>query len=144
MDSGALLSECERYRFRLWRSWGSGLRCCFVDGIEVVNLFALRATTPTALRTADEPVGFRNDEYILEHSMSAGRVVIAWGNHGSHLGRGASVRGMLTAYGVDLHAFGLTRQGEPLHPLYLPKSQEPRSARELWAQPYVARRAGEE
>ncbi len=31
LDKGADLSECERYRFRLWRCWDDDLpTCCFV------------------------------------------------------------------------------------------------------------------
>jgi len=48
----------------------------------------------------------------------AGRVVCGWGCHGSLLGRAAAVRaaGLLPAAAL---CFGLTRGGEPRHPLYL-------------------------
>jgi hypothetical protein len=78
-ESGAVISPCERYRYRLWRGWGDGaagfavfimcnpstadqhvndatIRKCIgfaqrwkMHGIRVVNLFALRSRDPNAL-----------------------------------------------------------------------------------------------
>lgn len=85
-STGAVFSDCERYRYRLWREWDSRLpKLCFimlnpstadeqtndptitrcearaVDGgfgrLEVVNLFPWRATDPDELARAEDPVG---------------------------------------------------------------------------------------
>lgn len=91
---GALLSPCNRYRYRLWRNMNFGghralfimlnpstadgtdddptIRKCrgFTDrlglcGFDVVNLFAFRATDPKELKTARNPVGPLNDHELV-------------------------------------------------------------------------------
>lgn len=91
---GALLSECGRYRYRLWRLWDElrpvmvwvmlnpstadadvddpTIRKCIgfakvnhFGGIVVVNLFAWRVTDPKELRRVKDPVGPENDAHIL-------------------------------------------------------------------------------
>lgn len=107
------IRRCEGFS----RAWGFG-------ELSVVNLFAFRSTDPGALyRHAagfphPEPVGPGNDQAILACCRHADLVVAAWGVHGSHLGRGAAVRALLTDAGVALHVLGLTKGGQPKHPLY--------------------------
>jgi hypothetical protein len=98
-------------------------------GIRVLNLFALRATDPAALRThpgpcsaATEtlcgyPVGPDNDRWLtrLADDPDAGTVVAAWGIHGHLHGRDTAVRKLLA--GVPLHCLGVTAGGQPKHPL---------------------------
>jgi hypothetical protein len=55
-------------------------------------------------------------------------VLCAWGNHGLHLDRGATVVALLRQTGAPLFHLGLTGQGQPRHPLYVGYDQEPR----LW------------
>lgn len=99
------------------RSWG-------FDGLEVVNIFALRSTDPRTLYAHPEPIGPRNDEVIAESACFAGRVVCAWGNHGRLLGRGAEVLASLVAAGIQPWCFRLTRAGQPEHPLYQSSARE--------------------
>ncbi len=90
---GALLSDCGRYRYRLWRLWNRDapvmtwvllnpstadasvddptLRKCIGfakahqhGGVILVNLFAWRATDPSELTGVADPVGPENDEHI--------------------------------------------------------------------------------
>jgi len=99
------------------RSWGYGV-------LEVANLFALRATDPRVLRPPlrkDEPIGVRTDSYLMEAARRADLVVAAWGAWGTLWGRGRGVLDMLKGAGIRVATFGLTKQGEPRHPLYLPK-----------------------
>jgi hypothetical protein len=93
----------------LSRSWGFG-------ALVVVNLFALRATDPRALRTHGAPIGPRNDEAILDETARAGQVIAAWGTHGWVLGRHGHIRKTLARH---LFHLGLTKGGFPRHPLYL-------------------------
>lgn len=96
------------------RSWGYG-------ALVVVNLFALRSTDPTALKTAVDPVGPGNDAYILAADDESEVTVAAWGAHGALFGRGREVRLALR----DPHVLALTKSGEPRHPLYLPGGLRP-------------------
>ncbi len=89
-------------------------------GLAVANLFGWRATDPAALRQVADPVGPATDAHLAEMSGQAGLVICAWGNHGALLGRGAQVARALRDAGCRPHHLGLTRQGQPAHPLYLP------------------------
>jgi hypothetical protein len=101
------------------RQWGCGR-------LAVLNLFAFRATDPADLKRAVEPVGSENRAWF-DRKLRAGHdgpVVCAWGVHGEHLGQDGVVLGWLDALGVRPFALGLTRDGHPRHPLYLPKGAE--------------------
>jgi len=97
-------------------SWTAG-------GILVLNLFALRATDPKALSGHADPVGPDNDAVIATHiagDEAVGPVVAAWGVHGNLRGRDQRVAGMIRARGVRPLCLGLTKDGHPRHPLYVP------------------------
>jgi hypothetical protein len=151
-QSGAVFSADEAYRYLLTRSWLPGrpvmtmimlnpstatataddntIRRCTgfahregCGGLEVVNLFALRATNPAHLRPHPDPVGPRNDEFIAAHCLPGRLVVAAWGVSGSLNNRDQHVTQMLAGSGVTLRCFGTTNSGAPLHPLYLRADQ---------------------
>jgi hypothetical protein len=84
-------------------------------GIEVLNLFAFRATDPKALRHASDPIGPDNDEWIREVLFPHSRVVAAWGAHGDYLGRGFAVMRALRESGINIVCLG----DKPRHPLYI-------------------------
>ena len=189
LASGATISECGTYRYRLWREWrlgnstqwdmwtddfgkpvvdgagkqlGEPLSCVFVmlnpstadgedddptirrcvayakawgyDRLEVVNLFAYRATKPAdllALSHHDEPWGPNNKEHVTAAVARAGIVVCAWGANGSHMAQGETVLGwILEAAELDgreipVCALKLTLFGHPAHPLYLRRNEKP-------------------
>jgi hypothetical protein len=109
---GAVISECETYRYSLTRRWGSPhesrvlfvmlnpskadayeddptIRRCIAyaqawghGSLEVVNLFALRSTNPLGLLEVADPVGPENDSYIRSAATYARTVVLAHGSHG--------------------------------------------------------------
>lgn len=83
----------------------------------VVNLFALRATDPSALARADDPVGPLNDAVLATIAEGAGLIVAAWGAHPFAQPRAAQVRELL---GGQVMCLGHTKAGHPRHPLYLP------------------------
>jgi len=93
------------------RRWGFG-------GIEVVNLFAWRATKPEELRRASDPVGRLNDRAILRAARECAMTIAAWGNHGAWMGRTDRVLEILRGV-CEVRVFGLTAIGQPKHPLYL-------------------------
>ncbi|MBS9476185.1 DUF1643 domain-containing protein [Ancylobacter radicis] len=98
------------------RAWG-------YDRLEVINLFAHRATDPQALLALthnDDPVGPRNREAfdaVLFGGHPVGTIICAWGAHGAHLGQDETALGWLGARAR--HALGLTKDGHPRHPLYV-------------------------
>lgn len=92
--------------------------------IEVVNLFAFRATLPRLLKTVANPTGFANDTHIIGSASRASVVVCAWGAGGSLHNRSAAVRHLLRERQIRMYHFGLTRGGEPRHPLYLKRDTE--------------------
>ncbi len=104
-------------------------RCWGFDRLLVVNLFALRATRPADLLLAPEPVGPGNDREILRACRESEMVVLGWGVHGRHMGRGEIVRRRLARFAP--RCLGVTNQGEPKHPLYLPGDAEPSPLPEL-------------
>jgi len=149
---GAIFSPCQRYRYRLWRRWDERPTLVFLmlnpstadvehndptvercerrarregyGGVEVVNIFAWRDTDPALMKLADEPVGAENDAAIREALAAAGRVVCAWGCHGTHRGRDVEIRRILRECGVRPYVFGFTQGGQPRHPLFLSNSLE--------------------
>ena len=146
--SEAVYSGCLRYRYALTRVWNEGApRIAFVmlnpstacerrddptiarcrrralaggyGAMRIVNLFALRETRPERMRADAEPVGPANDAALAQARDWADAVVAAWGIHGVHQGRDAQVARLLRAGGRRLLHFGLTRGGQPRHPLHL-------------------------
>lgn len=145
IDRGAIFSPDYAYRYVLWRVWSKGgrslvviglnpstadathddptIRRCIgfakreaLDGLIMLNLFALRATDPKVMMGHLDPTGADNDRRLREYAQrQRGIVVAAWGAHGIHHGRAAAVRRMIPG----LKCFGLTRDGQPRHPLYL-------------------------
>lgn len=92
------------------------------DRVEIVNLFAFRATKPEALFAlshADDPVGWKNQEYVMRAVREADVIVCAWGAHGGYLGQNETVLGWIET--EKTFSIGpLTKNGHPPHPLYLP------------------------
>ena len=152
MTKTAILSECGKYRYSLTRSWNPEKeRVCFVmlnpstadasnddptilrciafakawgyGSIEVVNLFAYRATDPRELKNvgATVSVGPLNDKYLKLACDRSELTVAAWGVHGALWNRGQTVRLTLS----EAQCLGVTKEGHPRHPLYV-RADEPR------------------
>lgn len=146
----AVLSPCRNYRYALSRVWDASLpyvlfiglnpstadeteddptiRRCIgfakswgYGGLVMANLFAWRATEPAEMMRQDDPLGEKNDAWLVELASNAGVVVAAWGNDGSFLQRSAHIRALVT----DLHYLKLNSTGEPAHPLYLKQTLTP-------------------
>jgi hypothetical protein len=95
--------------------------------LEVVNLFAYRATDPGVLYTMsrDTAIGVDNDQHIVEACTASALVVCAWGNHGSLHDRANKVLSLIRAQSIQPHALKLNSSGHPAHPLYLRKDATP-------------------
>lgn len=103
------------------RCWKFAERWGFAEMI-MLNLFAYRATDPGEMKASADPVGDANDAAIVRIASNPDvtRIVVAWGVHGVHRGRGAKVLASLSAVaGPKLHCLGRTKDGHPRHPLYL-------------------------
>ena len=151
LKNTATLSRDRRYRYGLWRTWDDSkaivmfiglnpstadestddptlIRCINYPkawgygGVCMANLFAFRATDPDAMKAAADPVGAQNNRWLKKLASEAGRVVAAWGNDGSYLGRAEKVVGFIP----DLYCLKLNKSGEPAHPLYQKASVKPR------------------
>ena len=153
VESLALYSDDEVYRFQLTRVWGDGAGVLFImlnpstatelandptverceqrarrwgyQGFSVANIFAYRATLPVDLKRAADPVGVGNDAILASLAQEAGAVLCAWGHHGAYLGRGLATERALRGTGLALSHLGLTKGGHPRHPLYLGYAQQP-------------------
>ncbi len=88
----------------------------------LVNIFSARATHPADLKRFADPIGPNNNAAIRRAARSADRVILGWGNHGSHLARADAVRALLAKAKIDCWCLGTTQTGEPRHPLYLPRT----------------------
>lgn len=151
MNKGATFSPCGKYRYELCRSWEPEKGYALIIGLNpstansqtddptirrcvefakswgygeliMANLFAYRATDPKVMKSAVDPVGPDNDDFLNALAEDAKVIVAAWGNHGTHRGRNLEVVGMLE----NLHCLKLTKSGQPMHPLYLPKTLTPK------------------
>jgi hypothetical protein len=90
------------------RDWNCG-------GLTVANLFALRATDPKQLARHADPVGEDNDSTLARLARSHPFVVVAWGAGRTHVNRGRLVAAMFER----AQCLGVTRAGDPRHPLYV-------------------------
>ncbi len=96
------------------------------ERIEVLNLFALRATDPRNLigvNHDEDPVGWDNQRHVEEVTASGdcGLIVCAWGAHGGYLDQDET---MLGWFHKPAYALGFTGAGLPRHPLYLPRTAQ--------------------
>jgi hypothetical protein len=108
------------------RRWGA-------SEMNVVNLFAFRATNPADMKRADDPVGPENAVWVRlavdraanpDEAARRGPVVCAWGAHGSYMGQNLAVLGWLGDICQPM-VLGITKDGHPRHPLYVSYEAEP-------------------
>lgn len=100
---------------RFATTWGFGR-------LEVVNLYALRATDPAELWCAADPVGPDNDTHLARAMATADLVVAAWG---ARRPPGHAERVDLVLGRASVHCLGRNRDGSPRHPLYVPAGTPP-------------------
>lgn len=151
----AVFNEARTHRYLLERQWRAGkpltwvmlnpstadafaddptIRRCIrfarrdgYAGIQVVNLFGLRATDPRELQMHPDPIGACNDRMLWEATEDAD-VVAAWGAGGKLYGRGRTVTGNLARAGIALACLAVTKDGQPVHPLARGRARVPDDA----------------
>lgn len=158
--STAIISPCGLYRYELRRIWDQGkplLVVCMLNpstadeekndptittlihfaklwgygGLLVVNFCAFRASQPKVMWAAKDPAGPENHDYIRKAlryaSENGNRALAAWGAV-DHLDsvflREAEI------WKVELICLGLTKAGNPKHPMArgahrIPRNQQP-------------------
>lgn len=142
----AVFDQTRTYRYLLERRWNAGPSALFVmlnpssadatendptirrcvafarregaAALSVVNLFALRSPNPGILRVHPDPVGPANDAVLRDAVHRARWVIGAWGTHGTLHARGNAMSTLLAP--LRPWCLGLTANGQPRHPLYLP------------------------
>lgn len=100
------------------RCWGFAMRWGFAGAV-ILNLFAFRATLPADMRNAFDPIGPDNDAAIRRLVPTGGALICAWGVFGRYRDRDVSVLLSLDEIGAQTECLGLTKAGDPRHPLYL-------------------------
>ena len=90
-------------------------------GALVRNLAAFRATDPRRLGEVSDPIGPRNFEVLALDPLVAIRVA-AWGAFENAKIRRRLQNAVPSARQHTTHVLGLTKDGHPRHPLYLPNS----------------------
>lgn len=105
------------------------------DCLEVMNLFALRATDPKIMMRHSKPVGIDNDFHIRGAVADAGKIICAWGVNGSHMNRSKEVLNLINdakPHHVEIEALRISpTTSQPWHPLYIPDATEPLT---MWQQ----------
>lgn len=95
-------------------------------GYVIWNPYAYISTDPKGLKRAGWPIGPDNDRHILEACrMGDGKVMVGWGANLRGLERPGRVLKLLRDNGFTPLALGLTADGIPKHPLYLPYEAQP-------------------
>lgn len=149
MHKDAILSDCEKFRYSLTRTWDRTLPiACFVmlnpstadaaeddqtirkcvgfadrqgfGGFVAVNLFAFRTTFPIELKKAGYPIGEEND-FHLEMAVreQTDAVICAWGSNARKLQRPTEVLQMIRSWNRKPLALSLLGDGTPAHPCML-------------------------
>lgn len=101
------------------RSWGC-------NRLDVVNLFALRATKPKELIRSLKASGLvgdpANDLFIMEMLIDREDAIIvcAWGEDGRLMNRDVEMLAILDLLDLKPMALRINEGGQPGHPLYVP------------------------
>ena len=94
------------------------------DALQVLNLFAIRATLPRDMKRAADPVGRENlnwfTQALTHRTPETNLAICAWGVHGTHHHQNQTIIDWLHAHDILPYTLGLTREGHPRHPLYVP------------------------
>lgn len=150
----ATYSDCETYRYSLRMAWApSGPTLLYVmlnpskatelandptiercerrarqlgyAGLEIVNLFALRETSPIRLKAARSPVGPDNKARLASAIGRCDQIMLAWGVHGAHKRQNEKMLPLFLTSGKPVLHLGRTKHGHPRHPLYVSYATKP-------------------
>lgn len=103
-------------------------------GLLMGNAFAWRTRHPKVLKAAHargvDVIGPENDAWLVRMHAQAGATLLGFGADAALGGRGVQVARLLASSpGPALQCLGLTKEGFPRHPLYLPNRARRRAFR---------------
>lgn len=148
LERDAVISDCGKYRYMLRRSWDhdkpralyvmlnpstadaevddATIRSCTrlakgmgYGSFEVVNLYGFRATDPSELEKADDPIGPDNAKISDAAITRCDIVICAWGAHHMAERRARDIRSWVRGWKPAAYCLGTTKSGAPKHPLYI-------------------------
>jgi len=148
LENDAVISECGQYRYLLRRTWDHAkprallimlnpstadarkddatIRSCvrLLSGLgygsmEVVNLFAFRATKPDELAKQADPIGPKNLDVIEAAIGRCDVAICAWGAYPPARQHAAEPLNAIRSRRPAVYCFGKTQAGAPKHPLYI-------------------------
>jgi len=151
-DKGAYFSPDRKHRFMLWRKLGKGPGIMFIGlnpstanevnddptvrrcmgyardwgygDFWMCNLYSLCSSDPKKLYKGEHPQSPYNITSLGVVREKVDLAIVAWGNHGATVQMDQHWPRSLVKLLSPVHCFGVTKQGEPKHPLYLPKDAE--------------------
>jgi hypothetical protein len=135
-------------RYALGRFWGSGPLACVIGlnpsraddqvddptnrrlvgllggldfgGYWLVNLLPDSTPYPKMLRLCNRKLSGRNQAAIRNALDQSQTTIFGWGATGIYLPHRLKIESMTS----EAYCFGITKQGEPKHPLYLPSDSQ--------------------
>lgn len=148
MPKYAVISECEKFRYVLSRTWSAGPRCLFVMlnpstadatkddhtirkcvefckrwgfcALDVVNVYAFRATDPREMKKAGYPRGPANHLYLEAYAKEASCIVLAYGRHARSLDAALAQHHLsIGAPKTEFRCLGKNKDFTPKHPLMI-------------------------
>lgn len=148
LENDAVISACGKYRYLLRRTWDHGkprallvmlnpstadarlddatIRSCVrllsgngYGSMEVVNVYAYRATKPEELAKQGDPFGPDNARTVAAAIQRCDVVICAWGAHPGAQAHAKPILNEVRAHRPASYCFGKTKAGSPKHPLYI-------------------------
>ena len=148
LENDAVISDCGKYRYLLRRTWDynrprallvmlnpstadatlddATIRSCvrLLNGqgygsMEVVNVYAYRATDPSELTKQADPFGPRNETTIAAAVGRCDVVICAWGAYPPARQHASRLLNEVRSRRPATYCFGKTKAGAPKHPLYI-------------------------
>jgi hypothetical protein len=106
-------------------------RALHYGGIMVVNLFTFRTPSPAELWKAEDPVGIRADDMLMSIIEGTDEMIICGGGAQKHplvaerLHHFRNILKWPSPHAKKLRCLGVTKDGHPKHPLYIPADTRP-------------------
>lgn len=141
-DTGAIFSECKKYRYVLWRIWDKskpyimfiGLNPSTANehkndptltrvirfandwgygGVYMMNLFSFVTAYPKELQFDEDSVE-RNNRWLKVISVKCDRIIFAWGSFKEAEQRAKYILERFKGFALEIN-----QDGSPKHPLYV-------------------------